>query len=279
MKHFFLPCAMVALTTLSVLAQDVRLIALDESSGRTMNVGVFASADQDTVKKYMPNGSAPASMSSFVLFAGEDMVVLFDTGQNAENWSKKLTDLGVKPENVKLIFITHFHGDHIGGFLNGDAKRFPNANVMCSEPEYEAGQQQPAIVKIKAAYGEVFQTFEFDSVFFVSPLVKVKAIDASGHTPGHTAFLIEPAKEDVKLEKTLIVGDLLHAAALQFPAPEACASFDMDKEKSVATRKRVLDLAAAEKWLIGGMHFPPPSVGTVKKEGSGYTFELKAETK
>jgi glyoxylase-like metal-dependent hydrolase (beta-lactamase superfamily II) len=282
MKCFFLALMFVATLGIvgSAFAQDFRVVALHENPDRPMNASVFASTDPEAVKKYMPDGGAPASMSSFVLFAGDD-IVLFDAGQNAEIWSKKLTELEVKPENVKLILITHFHGDHIGGLFQGDERRFVKAKVFASTPEYDfyllrERQPQGAVFgKIKAAYGEDFVKFEFDKEVFANAVVKVKAIDATGHTPGHTAFLIESAKAESKQEKVLIIGDLLHAAALQFPVPEACASFDQDKEKSVAARKRILDLAIQEKWLVGGMHFPPPSVGTAKKEGKGYALELK----
>jgi len=280
----FTGISMVALSVAaSVFAQDLRVVALHENPDRTMNAGIFASADPEAVRKYMPDGTAPASMSSFVLFAGED-VVLIDAGQNSEVWSTKLTELGVKPEDVKLILITHFHGDHIGGLLKDSVRRFPSAKVFSATPEYDfwllqEGQARGAtFARIRVAYGQDFGKFDFDEEVFANPLVKVKALDASGHTPGHTAFLIEPVQEGAvqeEQEKLLIIGDLLHAAALQFPVPEACASFDMDQEKAVSARKRILDFAAEHKIPIGGMHLPAPSVGTVKKEGNGYVFELK----
>ena len=280
MNHFFLVATFIVTLGVAgvVLAQDFRVVPLHENPNRTMNASIFASADPEAVKKHMPEGTAPASTSSFLLFAGED-VVLIDAGQNSEAWSAKLTELGVQPENVKLILLTHFHGDHIGGLLKGDARRFPNAQVLCSTPEYNfylIRTRQPAgasFSRISAAYGEDFGKFDFDDEVFANPLVKVKALDAAGHTPGHTVFLIEPVQEGK--EKLLILGDLLHAAALQFPVPEACASFDMDQEKAIAARKRILDFAVEHQLPVGGMHFPPPGIGMVKKEGSGYSFELK----
>jgi len=252
----------------SVFAQNFKVVSIDESPGRTMSAGTFASADPESVKKYMPDGSAPASVSSFVLFAGED-TVLIDTGTGNETWIKKLTDLGVKPENVKLILLTHFHGDHIGGLFQGDVRRFPHAQVRASTPEYDS--QGAGFEKIKAAYGEDFAKFNFDDVVFAHSLVTVKALDASGHTPGHAVFLIESKQKEDKL---LVIGDLLHAAALQFPVPEACASYDMDREKAVTARKRILDFAAKEKILVGGMHLPPPNLGIVKKLDRGYAYGL-----
>jgi len=273
--------------------KNCKLVAIDESPGRTMPAGLFADADPEAVKKYMPEGSAPASVSSFVLFTGEDMI-LFDTGNGGELWLTKLTELGVKPESVKLILLTHMHGDHIGGLLQsysrplpnglqytGHERRFPNAKLLCAKQEYEHGFPQKVVVPtadgrrnnmIKEAYGQDFTTFNFDDVVYENSVITVKALDAVGHTPGHTAFLIEP--KDEKKEKVLIIGDLLHAAALQFPVPEACASFDMDKEKAVASRKRLLDFAAQEKIPVAGMHFPAPHIGTVKKnEQGGYVWE------
>ena len=268
-----------------------KLVAINEDPGRTMAAELFATADQEAVKKYMPEGSAPASMSSFVLFAGED-VILFDAGLGNDLWVSKLNEL-VKPENVKLILLTHMHGDHIGGLLHTTtfqrdgvthadvARRFRNAKVLVSEPEYE--QHFPTGTnttiglqpfRIKDAYGQDFTTFKFDEVVFENSEVRVKAMDASGHTPGHTVFLIEsPDAAQRKEEKILILGDLLHAAALQFPFPEACARFDMDQPKAIAARKRILDFAAQEKIPVAGMHFPPPHIGTVEKnDQGGYIF-------
>ena len=284
MKHFFFLFSLIAITMCAappLLAQDFRVVAIDDAPGRTMNAGIFSSADPEIVKKYMPDGGAPASVSSFVLFAGEDMI-LFDTALGGEAWQKGLTDLGIKPENVKLILITHFHGDHVGGLLRGDARRFPNAKVLVSTPEYDfylTRERQPQGMqfgKIRTAYGQDFATFKFDDEVFANSLVTVKALDAVGHTPGHSAFLIESKQKDT--EKMMILGDLLHAVALQFPAPEACASYDVDMEKAVAARKRILDRVAQEKIPVGGMHFPPPSIGTIEKnDQGGYEYHAQAD--
>jgi hypothetical protein len=51
----------------------------------------------------------------------------------------------------------------------------------------------------------------------------------------------------------------------------------MDMPKAIAARKRILDFAAENNILVAGMHFPPPSIGMVRKEGNGYVFELKEQ--
>jgi glyoxylase-like metal-dependent hydrolase (beta-lactamase superfamily II) len=258
-----------------VVAQqdDFKAVAINEIV-RDMDAKIFASADSATVKKYLPTGGASSSMSSFVLFAGDD-VVLIDAGLGGSQWVKALSDLGVEPEKIKLILLTHMHSDHIGGLLNGNSRRFPNAVILSSKLEYDYwlpqnGKARNAqLEKIKTVYGNDFsKTFEFDEQVFENALIKIKALNAVGHTPGHTVFLVESLKS-----RLLIVGDLLHAAALQFPAPDICSSYDMEPKATVASRKRILDFAVKQNILIGGMHFPVPNIGTVKSNTQGgYEF-------
>ena len=124
--------------------------------------------------------------------------------------------------------------------------------------------------RVKKAYGDDFRgglTFG-RAIHFKQNLVSVTPLNATGHTPGHTVFLIESEGQ-----KLMVVGDLLHAAALQFPVPEACARFDMDPPEAVKARRRILDMAAEENIPIAGMHFPAPGIGFVKKNAAGgYDF-------
>ena len=76
------------------------------------------------------------------------------------------------------------------------------------------------------------------------------AIKAAGHTPGHTAY---------QIGKLLVVGDLMHGAALQTVNPDICASYDMDKQEAVATRRILLDYARKNGLTMAGMHLPMPA--------------------
>ena len=245
---------------------------------RKMEAGLFPAADPATIEKYLPKGGAPASTTSYALAVGQE-TILFDTGLGDVNWLKTLNALvpivgnRAKPENVKLILLTHLHGDHVGGLLQENARRFSNAKVLCSKLEYDETPPQQ-LEKFKAAYGKDFAAFNFDDIVFENAeyKVKIKALDASGHTPGHTVFLAEFESDGAAVKK-LIIGDLLHAAALQFPAPEVCARYDRDPAKAVVARKRILDFAAKEKIPVKGMHFPFPYEGEVEKNDSGgYVF-------
>ena len=93
----------------------------------------------------------------------------------------------------------------------------------------------------------------------------VKAIDTIGHTPGHTAYLIESDGE-----KLLIVGDIMHFPEIQLPAPNVAVRYDVDPEKAIQSRKFILDYAAMKNIPIAGMHITPPGLINVKKSGEGY---------
>lgn len=66
-------------------------------------------------------------VASFVLPAGEKEVALIDAGNDTSGTAllAELSRRGLGPDAVKAIFLTHGHGDHLGG-----CHLFPNAQVM-----------------------------------------------------------------------------------------------------------------------------------------------------
>jgi hypothetical protein len=46
----------------------------------------------------------------------------------------------------------------------------------------------------------------------------------------------------------------------------------MDGPGAVATRRKLLDRAAADRMLVQGYHFPFPACGIITREGAGYAF-------
>lgn len=225
----------------------------DNAKERIMNNSLFVGADSTKINEWSPQGGAPASVS-VVLVESEGKRILVDTGNGVADslMLPGLASIGVKPEDIDYLYITHFHGDHLGGMMNGEQVVFPNAQVYVSTLEYDAWMTSPALekrreqaAKIMGAYQERLHKFSFGETLPGNVL----AIDAVGHTPGHTAYLVD---------KCLIIGDLLHGAALQIPHPELCATFDMDREKAVETRKRLLAEAKSKGFVLTGMHLPEP---------------------
>lgn len=212
---------------------------------------IFPDASDALMDSLGLRDGVPSSMSAF-LVEKDGKQILFDSGVGGEKSRllALLDSMGVAPADVDYVCVTHFHGDHIGGMLNGGEAAFPNALVYASRLEYEGWMSMPSgqkaqVVKTMDAYGNRVRLFEFGDTLPCG----IVAIDAVGHTPGHTVF---------RIGSLLIVGDILHGVALQLQNPDICASYDMDKEAAIASRKRILRCAKANGLIMGGMHFPAP---------------------
>ena len=171
-----------------------------------------------------------------------------------EQLQKRLAALSVNPDSIGLVYLTHFHVDHISGLVakdetGNDTKAFKNAAVYAGKVEYDAWMndipKNDLQKNIMALYKDSLHLFAFGDTLPHG----VRAIDAVGHTPGHTAF---------QLANLLIVGDLMHGYALQKDHPEINSNYDMDKPKSAESRKRIMQYARDNKLLMAGMHLPPP---------------------
>jgi len=251
-----------------------------------MQAAIFSGpASEKEKSKYFTDGKAEAGVNAFLLRTG-GKIVLFDTGAGAIFGSpgklpETLANLGIKPEDVDFILVTHMHGDHIGGLLQEGKRAFPKAKVLIAKSEFDswmalaektapdskdmAGQTALLAKTVAAVYGADIQTFAFGD----TPLPGVKVLDAVGHTPGHTVFQLTAGGKSL-----FIVGDLIHTMPLQFAQPDECASFDMDPAKAILARKHIFALAAKHKTPIVGMHFPFANVvGTVAKDGKGWKFK------
>ncbi len=246
---------------------ELEVIAIQDADS-TMRRGLFPGIPEEEFLKLAGGPQAPASVNVYLLRRGKE-TILIDTGNGGERGSllKKLETLRISPDQIDAVLLTHMHGDHIGGLLTEQGNAvFPRATIHVSEPEHDywqsgaAGARGELARKVLKVYMGRIQTFRFDD----EVLPGIRALDASGHTPGHTVF---------ETPSLLIVGDLLHAAAIQFPHPNFNATYDLDPVKSCRARKKFFDLAAASSKPVAGMHLPFPGVGRIVADGEAYRFE------
>ena len=241
-------------------------------SQRDGNTSILVGADEAVLARYIPAEGFKHTANAFLIKAPKQNI-LIDTGTGAGDVIiEKVKKLGVQPENVDAVLITHLHGDHFGSLQRDGKAVFSKAKVYLSKKEHEyftkTNVNQGAAAAL-APYGSRVVTFE--PVELGKKLKEIvpgiSPIAAYGHTPGHSIFLVENSKEQL-----LIVGDLLHIALVQFPMPEISATYDMDQKAAAATRRQVLDYAAKNKITIGGMHIVYPATGSVTADGSGFKF-------
>lgn len=260
----------------------VRVTALQDMPGE-MPLGIFRGVDDATMKNWVPSGSVPAGVTVFLVQNGNQNI-LVDTGYGLDTPERKsalpqlLGSLGVTPEAVHSVLLTHMHGDHVGGLLRDGKAVFPNATIRVSERELgfwtdaDTLRSHPnldknvrRVLELQKAYGDKVKTFAFGEV--VVPDITAHAI--AGHTPGHTMFLLKSSGEQL-----MFWGDLIHGAALQFANPAICATYDMDMEEAVRIRRETLKKAADERIPVAGAHLPFPAIGRVAKSVDSGEFSL-----
>jgi glyoxylase-like metal-dependent hydrolase (beta-lactamase superfamily II) len=240
---------------------------------REGNAGILVGVDEAFLKRYIPESGFMHSTNTFLIKTPKHHI-LVDTGFGGAVF-EKMKKLGVEPDKIDAVLLTHLHGDHIGGLQKDGKALFSKAKVYLSSKErdyFTKTQVNAGAVAALAPYGTRVVTFEPGE--FGSKLKEllpgITPIATYGHTPGHTAYLLEDGKE-----RLLIAGDFLHVALVQFPAPDVSATYDVDPKAAAASRRQIMDYAAKNKVPVAGMHIVYPAIGMVEVDRTGYRFVPK----
>lgn len=236
---------------------------------------------QFAAENLLPETRMEISFTPVIVNTGTE-TVLFDTGNggatnrrpNAGLLASRLAAAGFKPGDITIVVITHCHGDHIGGLMEAGQPVFPNARYVIGQVEYDYWSDMSRLSEKAAATADLVQKHVVplaEKMTFLKPDGEVtpgiRAVDAFGHTPGMLAYHIESGGK-----RFLIWTDVTNHWVMSLEKPEWHVRFDMDKEKAAATRKRIFDMAAAERIPVTGYHMPFPAIGFVAKKETGYRW-------
>lgn len=189
-----------------------------------------------------------------------------------------LRALGIAPEMIDHVLLTHIHPDHALGLLDASGRAaFSNAELIVHEQEAafwlnrDAGSGASERIRRNIGKGQAACAPYRDRLRVVrdgEALPGVTATALAGHTPGHTGWLVHSGNESV-----LMWGDLVHLAAVQVPRPDAALVFDVDPEAASVTRQRMFDRVAADRLRVAGAHLDCPGFGYIVRHGASYRFE------
>ncbi len=204
--------------------------------------------DKQKVDSMVPDGKVPTSMNCFVVKT-DNGYIMFDTGLPSSKGGKtldRLASLNITPDEIKAVYITHGHFDHIGGLLDDDGKAVYNdakLYVPLAELTFMRETMKEATALIESAYSGRLVSFETGNLLEDNVL----PIAAKGHTPGHTVY---------RLGNILFVGDLMHGPALQLIDPSICAGYDADRNQAIISRNTILSYSVANSLTVLGAHIP-----------------------
>lgn len=222
-----------------------------------------------------------ASINVYLLRDG-DRRILVDTGSGqlfGPGFGGKLRDslasVGVKPEDITDILITHVHTDHTGGLVADGTPAFANATVHVGAPDIDffldpANAQRTGYdrryfdeaektVGVLAKAGKVKVFADNETI-----LPGIVASFHPGHTPGTAFFTVSSKGQSI-----VFVGDIIHVASVQFPKPTITIVYDVNPVQAAAVREKVFPGFANTRQLIAAPHLQFPGVGHVRAEGDG----------
>jgi glyoxylase-like metal-dependent hydrolase (beta-lactamase superfamily II) len=191
--------------------------------------------------------------SCYLIKHGDDYL-LWDTGHpmTAPNVAPKvsivdqLAKIDVKPDQIKYVGISHYHGDH-----TGQVASFPKATLLIGTREWDA------ITAPKPAEGVNFKPFEgwIKGDNKVEPLPlgidkdvfgdgSVIVLRTPGHTPGHSSLLVKLAQ----MGPVILVGDAVHFR--ENYDSDGVPAFNYDRAQTVASIERIKKISSNLKATV-----------------------------
>lgn len=305
MKHTFMAIALAALTAstqafaaaepLKAQAPGFYRMMLGQTEVTVLNDGtvdlpVDQLLQQDAAKtiaalqKVHQTAPLETSVNAYLINTGKKLV-LIDAGAGSlfgptlGNVSKNLALAGYTPEQVDEIYISHMHADHVGGLSKDGKMVYPNATVradateaaywlseveMAKAPDDKKGFFKNAMASLKP-----YQTANRLKTFSgkTELAAGIAAEPSAGHTPGHISYMVQSGDQ-----RLLVLGDIIHVAAVQFDRPEVTIAFDSDATAAKKQRLALFKQATETGLLVGATHLQFPSLGYINANGKGYRW-------
>ncbi len=212
-----------------------------------------------------------------------------------EPYLERLDRLGVRPDQVDYILLTHIHADHVGWNTVWRQERwqptFPQATIICSDREWrysaalaDQDEETAAAIRKEAGFGDAKRLPTLgvfaDSMAPIEAEGRLQRIVVDGAevlkgvrflpTPGHS---IDHAAISITSQghEAIFGGDVVHHP-FEWSAPDLVSMFCEFPEAARLSRRKLGDRVAESGALYFSSHFPASSVGKITKADHGYRW-------
>jgi glyoxylase-like metal-dependent hydrolase (beta-lactamase superfamily II) len=194
---------------------------------------------------------------------------------------ENLAAIGLRPEDIDVVVVSHTHPDHVGNLRTADGGRaFPRATIYAPRADWDffiRNDPDLSYMPVPEDFRRHFATAIRQSLEPVMGEVELyeagteivpglTTLPALGHTPGMANFLVHSGNDQLLLTADLAYHPIVNIDHAWLPGP------DRDKETALASRRRIFDMAAADRLPVLGFHFPFPGLGYMLKTDSGYAW-------
>jgi glyoxylase-like metal-dependent hydrolase (beta-lactamase superfamily II) len=197
---------------------------------------------------------------------------LYDVDRTEHDLLPALDALGVRPEDVTDVVLTHLHFDHCGGSTRRDddgrlVPTFPNAVYHVQHRHWAWAHESPREgasflaenLEPLAASGQLQLLDEG-----ASPLPNVELLVVDGHTRGQQLPLVKGAGEGALLYAADLLPTSAHVPLLWIMA------YDVAPLETLAEKERLLARAADEGWTVFFEHDPETVTARITRTERGY---------
>lgn len=180
--------------------------------------------------------------------------------------------MGITPEDVNHVLVTHVHFDHVVGLaVERDGRlgpRYPNARVLVGRADWEDAPEEHLGREQQARIGAVAEAGLLDLLDGECEVVPgVTMIPAPGESPGHSIIRISSDRETL-----YAVGDLFHYAA-EVEHPDWMAPWADPKQMRASRRKLLGDAVSTDALVVFSHENFPPWGRIVRNEDDGFRWQ------
>ncbi len=183
-----------------------------------------------------------------------------------------LAAVGARPADVAMVINTHLHFDHAGGNTYRDEAGVvrascPNARYIVQRGEYEYAthtNERTAASYFPANFVPIRDAGLLELIDGEREIATgIRALPSPGHVPFHQSVLIESGGA-----AALFLGDLVPTAA-HLPLPWIMG-YDVEPLVTLESKRRILERAVGEEWLVVFEHDATVAWGKVAHDGKNY---------